>query len=350
MQDRLADMEEAFADHWASRVPRSLMEPSSATLELLESVDEAFSIAQHLLRLVSGDGGASLRERNARILASLELPSDEWDGIDKVDLLKATVDLFATLVTHLRETLLTKIPSLWRVEDEFASSASGIAQWKLPEPGPTFLASSVNELVFEFVLWLVSQALTAVRLEKGEATGLDIDPEEHEGLEPAALLNDLRKYWKAAAEQFAKFPPPTGESRLRLWVQSKQELCRAVDRRLVTKRVYPGDEKPLSENEVAILRLGTRTRVFVPTLLQVSILKALDGRVLKKEPLAEQCQVDPSRLYRPGGIKELMKLGKVIKKQGRGYFRPDAPPAGAIDLGAPPKGHQDATKPPPTSP
>ncbi len=66
--------------------------------------------------------------------------------------------------------------------------------------------------------------------------------------------------------------------------------------------------------------------LFVPTPLQESILKQLEHRALKKEALAEACGYDPSRFYRPGGIRELMHLGKVDNKPGIGYYRPDAPP------------------------
>lgn len=65
---------------------------------------------------------------------------------------------------------------------------------------------------------------------------------------------------------------------------------------------------------------------FVPSPLQVAILKALDGRALKKEALAGECRIDPARLYRPGGIKELTELGMVRNKRGVGYYRPNAPP------------------------
>ena len=57
-----------------------------------------------------------------------------------------------------------------------------------------------------------------------------------------------------------------------------------------------------------------------------------DGRALKKEQLAAECKIDPSRLYKPGGIKELMDLEKVDNKRGVGYFRLDAPPPNAVDL------------------
>lgn len=67
--------------------------------------------------------------------------------------------------------------------------------------------------------------------------------------------------------------------------------------------------------------------VFIPTPLQAAILNALDGKAMKKQPLANAvCGGEGTRLYRKGGIKELQALGRVHHKDGVGYFRPDAPP------------------------
>ena len=66
------------------------------------------------------------------------------------------------------------------------------------------------------------------------------------------------------------------------------------------------------------------------TPLQQAILKALDGRALKKEKLAAECKVEGTRLYRRGGIKELMRLERVANKHGVGYYRTDAPPPESI--------------------
>lgn len=66
---------------------------------------------------------------------------------------------------------------------------------------------------------------------------------------------------------------------------------------------------------------------FIPTNLQAAILKALTNRNLTKQPLAlEVCCGEGSRLYKPGGIKELKERGMVKNKRGVGYYRPDAPP------------------------
>ena len=82
------------------------------------------------------------------------------------------------------------------------------------------------------------------------------------------------------------------------------------------------------------------------TSLQKGILKALKGMALKKEVLAKACSVDPSRLYRPGGIRELRSLHVVEHKEGVGYYRPDEPPPDSIT----PKCTQIVPAAPPTSP
>jgi hypothetical protein len=71
--------------------------------------------------------------------------------------------------------------------------------------------------------------------------------------------------------------------------------------------------------------------VFVPTPLQKSILEALNRKALKKQPLAViVCGGEGTRLYRKGGIKELIDIGKVVHKNGVGYYRPDAPPPNSV--------------------
>jgi hypothetical protein len=87
----------------------------------------------------------------------------------------------------------------------------------------------------------------------------------------------------------------------------------------------------LLEGKVATA--ASSKRVFVPTPRQKAILKALDGRSLKKQQLAnEACEGEGTRLYRKGGIHELRSLGLVEHKPGIGYYRPDRPPAAAMKL------------------
>lgn len=72
--------------------------------------------------------------------------------------------------------------------------------------------------------------------------------------------------------------------------------------------------------------------LFVPGPVQRRILKALDGKALKVEPLATTIGVETSRLYRGDGLDELKEKGLVDHKPGLGYYRVDAPPDFAIKM------------------
>jgi hypothetical protein len=91
-----------------------------------------------------------------------------------------------------------------------------------------------------------------------------------------------------------------------------------------------------SEVEISTRKTSERTTnraQFLPSPLQKHILDVLNGRALKKQALAtEVCAGEGTRLYRPGGIKELRAFGMVAHKSGLGYYRPDSPPPNAIDL------------------
>jgi len=72
---------------------------------------------------------------------------------------------------------------------------------------------------------------------------------------------------------------------------------------------------------------------FIPTVPQTAILRALDGRALKKTELAAEVFGDEghgNRLYRPRCLTELRERNLVAHKNGVGFYRPDAPPSGAI--------------------
>jgi hypothetical protein len=131
---------------------------------------------------------------------------------------------------------------------------------------------------------------------------------------------------------------------LNVYSHLKQELCRAADRRLITKRSCPGDEIPVTENDVTFSSRPATEELFVPGTLHKAILKALNGRALRKEALAEACRVDPSRLYRAGALPELIALKIVQHQRHVGYFRPDVPPADTVKVEnvpkEPPRGHR----------
>jgi hypothetical protein len=78
-------------------------------------------------------------------------------------------------------------------------------------------------------------------------------------------------------------------------------------------------------------RKPNQTLRFVGTPFQRKIFDALDGRALKKQALAnEVCSREGTRLYRKGGIKEMIEVGLVAHQNGVGYYRPDAPPLGLV--------------------
>jgi hypothetical protein len=65
--------------------------------------------------------------------------------------------------------------------------------------------------------------------------------------------------------------------------------------------------------------------------LQQRIIATLNHKALKKQPLADVvCAGEGTRLYKPGGIKELVAVGLVAHANGVGYYRPDAPPQNLV--------------------
>ncbi len=74
-------------------------------------------------------------------------------------------------------------------------------------------------------------------------------------------------------------------------------------------------------------------KVLVPTPLQEKILKALEGTAMQTKALATACDCDETKLFKRGGIKELMgDAGLVEHTGGVGYYRPDKPPSNAVIL------------------
>ncbi|MGI6417626.1 MAG: hypothetical protein ACOX1P_18385 [Thermoguttaceae bacterium] len=69
------------------------------------------------------------------------------------------------------------------------------------------------------------------------------------------------------------------------------------------------------------------------TPLQRAIMKALEGRALTKQALANEVSKGEGRMfYRPGGLLELRLHGLVDHRKGVGFFRPDAPPPDSVFL------------------
>lgn len=74
-----------------------------------------------------------------------------------------------------------------------------------------------------------------------------------------------------------------------------------------------------------------KSEITVFTEIQMAIYKALDGRSLKLEELANQTTCgDTRRLYREGLKTVLMAKGYVKHQRGIGFYRPDSPPSELI--------------------
>ncbi len=72
--------------------------------------------------------------------------------------------------------------------------------------------------------------------------------------------------------------------------------------------------------------------ILVPSPLQRAILRALAGRALTRDQLAEEiCGGHGNRLYRHNEMQELMQLGLVENRRiAGGYYRPDDPPPSTL--------------------
>ncbi len=64
---------------------------------------------------------------------------------------------------------------------------------------------------------------------------------------------------------------------------------------------------------------------FVQTAYQDAIMDALDGVALRTDPLGAAVG-DRSRLFKPGGLSELRKAGRVAHHPRLGFYRPDRLP------------------------
>ncbi|MCC9608552.1 hypothetical protein LOC69_22000 [Blastopirellula sp. JC733] len=89
-----------------------------------------------------------------------------------------------------------------------------------------------------------------------------------------------------------------------------------------------GIASPSQSQDVAYSK-ATEPTLELLTPLQREILKVLNGKNMTKQQLADAvCGGDGSRLYKKGGLKELMKNGRLSnqRKGNVGYYRPDSPP------------------------
>jgi hypothetical protein len=65
---------------------------------------------------------------------------------------------------------------------------------------------------------------------------------------------------------------------------------------------------------------------FTPSDYQLRLLTVLEGRALRTDALAQATREDRTKLFRPGGLKELQEAGLVRHVKEYGYYRPDCPP------------------------
>lgn len=132
------------------------------------------------------------------------------------------------------------------------------------------------------------------------------------------LSGDLRELWRTATMTMDSVPL------IDLTVDIQRE--RAFLEGFLSHELLCGNVEPRKAAISDVL-----DEKLVASLLQQGILDALNGRAMKKQQLADAiCGGEGTRLYRKGGIKELMEAGLVARKSGVGYFRPDAPPDGLI--------------------
>jgi hypothetical protein len=89
-------------------------------------------------------------------------------------------------------------------------------------------------------------------------------------------------------------------------------------------------EPPTVRDPVAIVTQSSPLTNHILTPFQIEILKALDGKALKLQALADRLSgADTKRLYNEGLKTVLMEKG-LIEHVNAGYYRPDAPPPGWV--------------------
>ncbi len=294
--------------HWTERAPANLVELFLSADDVIYWIHEATICVE-----------AIDKHRDAE-----ESETSEYYSHRQRELV---VD-FACTVAEVRNATIRTEQRLRPVEEEFGAVAEGvIEEWEA-------VAASMHEWVAQCGTIVFENILRASR-ESWDLRELAATFGEDYSFSPEMLLEEFDEArLKEMLEQVRWY---NGDKLQRYGYHLKQELFR------VWKRFYPPgeDTKTLAdlpeEEQRAIRELvgrmkNPRSKKHVLTAVQVSIMKALDGRALKKEQLAAECKIDPSRLYKPGGIKELMDLEKVDNKRGVGYFRLDAPPPNAVDL------------------
>lgn len=257
--------------------------------------------------------------------AATDLPSGRLSPEDR--------HAMACRVVALRDKLSTALHAFFAAEEWLGAAANAVACWH------GRMDASVHGVIVHVIWSAMSDFLESIGFED-ESDNPD-NKDEHrwnlfEAEEIAAYLPD--EFPREA------FPDPQVDFD-ELNAKRRQEFFRACALFHQRHPPKPHGDHDTNQTQPQLGPIIKHGDVSVLSVLQQAILEALDGKGLMKESLAEALKVDPSRLYRRGGIGELKQWGMIRHQRGVGYYRPDAPPPGAIELRP-----QVAPEEPPTSP
>jgi hypothetical protein len=176
----------------------------------------------------------SLREAHDRIIRSLFRVERVWECA-----LSRKAARFASDIVYLKKHLDAATAAMGLVEDEFAAVATEVPEWN------GIYGSSWHGLVLEHSLktgWLMH------RVAQDSFPGAQI--KKRVRFLRSMTADDVRAWAeKTAFRLVSKYVGEPLSSRIHYCL--KQELCRAVDRRMLTGRSHPVDKKPLSNEEIA---------------------------------------------------------------------------------------------------
>ncbi|MFC1597189.1 hypothetical protein ACFL5Q_04520 [Planctomycetota bacterium] len=153
---------------------------------------------------------------------------------------------YALIFERTRSLLRRGHPVFWKVRDEFAVAAEGLAEWHSAEGKPHdryTVATSMHELAFTLAEDWVNEVSAVVGDEKH---GVSLSHDEKQKLASDVTQADVESGGAAVLDAVLAASPPAGRVFSQFLVRLEQELARAVDRRLVTRRHYPEDDEPYS--------------------------------------------------------------------------------------------------------
>lgn len=211
----------------------------------------------------------------------------------------------ATLLSEFEQ--LQQLVSSWPSLSQEASYALDLASVSL---GDAEFANHVGCNTHELAFDLAKRANDYFCLIDSVRWGL-VEPIEN-------MQQLLQQCDEAGEEHVIYFYIPNGDFQ-RLAIRLRHEAALARTAFVASATAERGGPPPNGNGQVVTS--------FVPTDLQRAILRCLDGKALKVQAIATTvCNGERTRLYKPGGIKELKDAGLVDHKHQVGYFRPDAPP------------------------